>query len=94
MLIHSCFGFVPISRFLDSKCSKIDWVICKTRATIEEYKKLKQSIVTEAVTKGIRGSRPLKDSGIEWIGEIPQEWTIKVAFQLFQQVKNRNLGLV
>ena len=65
-----------IATFLDQKCSEIDAVIEKTKATIEEYKKLKQSVITEAVTKGIRGNRPMQDSGIEWIGEIPAEWEI------------------
>lgn len=63
-----------IADFLDRKCAEIDTVIDKTKATIEEYKKLKQSVITEAVTKGIRGDRAMKDSGIEWIGEIPAEW--------------------
>lgn len=63
-----------ISAHLDSECAKIDDVIAKTRATIEEYKKLKQSVITKAVTKGIRPNREMKDSGIEWIGEIPKEW--------------------
>ena len=61
---------------LDRKCTEIDSVISKTKATIEEYKKLKQSVITQAVTKGIIPNRPMKDSGIEWIGEIPQEWEI------------------
>ncbi len=65
-----------IADFLDCKCSEIDAVIEKTKATIEEYKKLKQSVITQAVTKGIRGNRPMKDSGIEWIGEIPAEWDV------------------
>lgn len=62
--------------FLDHKCAEIDSVIAKTQRTIEEYKSLKQSIITEAVTKGVRGERPMKDSGIEWIGEIPVEWEV------------------
>ena len=66
-----------IASFLDRKCAEIDSVIADTQRTIEEYKKLKQTIITEAVTKGIRGERPMKDSGIEWIGEIPVEWDIK-----------------
>ena len=60
--------------FLDHKCAEIDSVIAKTQRTIEEYKSLKQSIITEAVTKGVRGKRPMKDSGIEWFCEIPEEW--------------------
>ena len=61
---------------IDVKCTEIDSIIESTRASIEDYKKLKQSVITEAVTKGIRGKRPLKDSGVEWIGEIPAEWGI------------------
>lgn len=64
-----------IADFLDRKCADIDNVLEKTKASIEEYKKLKQSVITEAVTKGIRGERPMKDSGIEWIGKIPKEWS-------------------
>lgn len=60
-----------IAAFLNAECAEIDTVLEKTRASIEEYKKLKQAIITQAVTKGIRGDRPMKDSGIEWIGEIP-----------------------
>lgn len=73
---------VPISEqqkiadFLDEKCSHIDSVLEKTRASIEEYKQLKQSVITKAVTKGIRPNRPMKDSGIEWIGQIPEDWNI------------------
>ena len=63
-----------IANFLDKECARIDSVIELTRQSIEEYKKLKQSIITEAVTKGIRPNRPMKDSGIEWIGDIPEDW--------------------
>lgn len=75
-----------IADFLDEKCAEINTVIEKTKATIEEYKKLKQSVITQAVTKGIRSNRPMKDSGIEWIGEIPAEWdlrAIKTSFSVY-----------
>ena len=65
-----------IAAFLDAECAEIDAVLEKTRASIEEYKKLKQAIITQAVTKGVRGDRPMKDSGIEWIGDIPAEWSV------------------
>lgn len=65
-----------IIAYLDRKCADIDNVLEKTKASIEEYKKLKQSVITEAVTKGVRGPRPMKDSGIEWIGEIPEDWML------------------
>ena len=71
-----------IANFLDTQCSHIDSVIEKTRAAIEEYKKLKQSVITEAVTKGIRPNREMKDSGIQWIGELPKEWDITVVGRL------------
>ena len=63
-----------IADFLDTKCAGINDILEKTRASIEEYKKLKQSVITEAVTKGIRENRPMKDSGVEWIGGIPEDW--------------------
>ena len=65
-----------ISAYLDSKCSHIDIMLSKIRSSIEEYNKLKQAIITQAVTKGVRGKREMKDSGVEWIGEIPKEWDI------------------
>ena len=65
-----------IAAFLDAECAEIDAVLEKTRASIEEYKKLKQAVITQAVTKGIRGDRPMKNSGIEWIGEISQDFEI------------------
>ena len=72
-----------IVSFIDKKCAEIDAVIEKTKATIEEYKKLKQSVITEAVTKGIRGNRTTKDSGIEWLEQIPAEWEIYRFKKLF-----------
>ena len=70
-----------IADFLDFKCSQIDSIIEKARVSIDEYKRLKQSIITKAVTKGIRQNRPMKDSGIGWIGEIPKDWEItKIKF--------------
>lgn len=74
-----------IAMFLDRKCAEIDSVIADTQRTIEEYKSLKQSIITEAVTKGVRGKRPMKDSGIEWVGEIPEEWECIRNVYLFRE---------
>lgn len=79
MFVHYCDIDIQqqVADFLDTKCAQIDEILQKTRDTIAEYKKLKQSVITQAVTKGVRGERPMKDSGIEWIGEIPEEWEIK-----------------
>ena len=75
-----------IAAFLDAECAEIDAVLEKTRASIEEYKKLKQAVITQAVTKGIRGDRPMKDSGIEWIGEIPAEWNKDKVIRVFSVI--------
>lgn len=63
-----------LAEHLNFECSNIDTILSKTRSSIEEYKKLKQAVITQAVTKGVRGEREMKDSGVEWIGEIPVEW--------------------
>ena len=76
-----------IAAFLDAECAEIDAVLEKTRASIEEYKKLKQAVITQAVTKGVRGDRPMKDSGIEWIGEIPAEWGVVPHKRIMHKVK-------
>lgn len=69
-----------IAEFLDKKCSEIDSLIELQEQMIEELKAYKQSVITEAVTKGIRneelGVRNYKDSGIEWIGDVPEEWEV------------------
>ena len=79
-----------IAAFLDAECAEIDAVLEKTRASIEEYKKLKQAVITQAVTKGVRGDRPMKDSGIEWIGEIPAEWDVIRVKQLLKERNERS----
>ena len=77
-----------IAAFLDAECAEIDTVLEKTRASIEEYKKLKQAVITQAVTKGIRGDRPMKNSGIEWIGTCPLNWTVcRIKNVIFPQEK-------
>ena len=63
-----------IADYLDSKCSKIDEYIAKQQQLIEKLKEYKQAIITEAVTKGLNPDVPMKDSGIEWIGKIPEKW--------------------
>ena len=68
-----------IACYLDSVCSDIEVLISKARSSIEEYKKLKQAVITQAVTKGVRGEREMKDSGVEWVSYIPVDWnTIKL----------------
>lgn len=65
-----------IVHYLDTVCSEIDAMLSKTRSSIEEYKKLKQAVITQAVTKGVRGEREMKDSGNPWFGQIPTDWKL------------------
>lgn len=67
---------LQIADYLDKKCGEIDKVIETEKSVIEKLKEYKQSIITETVTKGLDKSVPLKDSNIEWIGKIPQHWSI------------------
>ena len=79
-----------IVSFLDLECKQIDDLLSKSRSSIEEYKKLKQAVITQAVTKGVRGKREMKDSGVEWISEIPANWTVKRGKQLFSETNERS----
>ena len=65
-----------IAEYLDSKCAQIDSIIEESKKSIEEYKAWKQSVIFEAVT-GKNLNCKKKDSGIEWIGEIPEGWEVK-----------------
>lgn len=65
-----------IVEILDKKCSQIDNLITNQQQQIEKLKQYKQSLITEVVTKGLEPNVPMKDSGVEWIGEIPEDWEI------------------
>lgn len=65
-----------IANYLDRKCSQIDTIIARQEEVIEKLKAYKLSVITEAVTKGLNPDVPMKDSGVEWIGEIPEHWTV------------------
>ena len=70
-----------IANYLDRKCSQIDTIIAQQQEVIEKLKAYKLSVITEAVTKGLNPDVPMKDSGVEWIGEIPEHWD-------FRRIKN------
>ena len=64
-----------IAAYLDDKCGAIDDIITEAKAGIEEYKAWKASVIFEAVTKGLDPNAEMKDSGVEWIGQIPKGWS-------------------
>lgn len=65
-----------ISSFLDTKCGEIDSLISIQEEMISELLAYKQSVITEAVTKGLDKMAKMKNSGVEWIGDIPEEWEV------------------
>lgn len=76
-------GQQRIVSLLDEKLTGIDRLIEIENQQIEKLKEYKQAVITEAVTKGLDKSAPMKDSGVEWIGKIPEDWSIqKILYQL------------
>lgn len=72
---------IAIAAYLDAKCAKVDNVISVQQKRIELLKELKQSVITNAVTKGLDKNVEFKPSGIEWIGDIPEKWEVgKIKF--------------
>ena len=77
-----------IAEFLDGKCLEIDELVSLQEQMIKELQAYKQSVITEAVTKGLDPNAPLKDSGISWIGEIPEHWNVKRIKYIFNNLNN------
>ena len=91
-----------IVHFLDRKCSAIDTAIEKTKGSIEKLEEYKKAVITKAVTKGLNPDAKMKDSGIEWIGEVPETWDVKrIKYaclerkekKIFKDAPNRYIGL-
>ena len=81
ILLPSLYEQQAIASYLDRKMEMIDASITSINTQIEELKSYQQSIISEAVTKGLNPNVPIKDSGVEWIGQIPKDWNIiKLAF--------------
>jgi type I restriction enzyme S subunit len=66
-----------IASYLDKKCGEIDKAIATQEKRVELLKELRQNIITQAVTRGINPDVPFKDSGVEWIGEVPGHWEVR-----------------
>lgn len=76
-IIPSVLEQQSIAAYLDQKCGEIDELITLQEEMITKLQSYKQSVITEAVTKGLDKNVPLKDSGVEWIGMIPEHWEVK-----------------
>lgn len=77
-----------IASFLDEKCGEIDELVSLQEQMISELQAYKMSVITEAVTKGLNQNVPMKDSGVEWIGMIPEGWGVTKFKNLFQIKKD------
>lgn len=83
---------IKIVKLLDDYCNKIDAVIVSTKESIEEYRKLKHSIISHAIINGIDENEEKEEISVDWIGRIPLEWCVKTLGQLCIPVKNKNVG--
>ncbi|ERL12225.1 type I restriction modification DNA specificity domain protein [Coriobacteriaceae bacterium BV3Ac1] len=83
-----------IADYLDEKCAEIDRAVSAAEQSIEEYKAYKNSVVYRAVTKGLDADAPMKDSGVEWLCEVPVGWGLRQVGQLADQTKTPNKGMV
>lgn len=78
-----------IADYLDETCSKIDEIIAEAKASIDEYKELRESVISNATTRGIKKNRSMKSSGVEWLPEIPADWNVLSPKVVFTQRKDR-----
>lgn len=76
-----------IADYLDETCSQIDEIIAEAKASIDEYKELRIAAVNDAVTHGIHNNA-IKDSNVDWIGKIPDNWKIIITKRLFKIKKD------
>lgn len=79
-----------IVNFLDEKCSELDTLTSDIQKQIDTLEQYKKSVITEAVTKGLNPDAEMKDSGIEWVGQIPVSWHIHPVSIYFEERKNKN----
>lgn len=84
---------LSISTYLDSQTQKIDQLIANKKAQVERLKELRQIEINNAVTKGLNPHAPMKDSGIEWLGEIPGHWGVKRVKNVFSFYNNVRIPL-
>ena len=83
-----------IVSFLDTETARIDNLISKQEKLIELLEEQRKSIISHAVTKGLNPNAPMKDSGVEWLGEVPEHWEVKRFGYIFTENKKKNIGLI
>ena len=76
-----------IADYLDDRCAKIDAIIAEAKASIEEYKELKQSMIAGKVKMGVRPASTVKNSGVNYLGDIPSHWQVRRISTLYEESK-------
>lgn len=79
-----------IADFLDAKCAEIDALTADIQTQIDTLEQYKRSVITETITKGLNPDAEMKDSGIEWVGEIPAHWLVHPVYYYYGERKNKN----
>jgi type I restriction enzyme S subunit len=75
---------IKIANFLDHETAKIDTLIAKQEKLIELLKEKRQAVISHAVTRGLNPNTPMKDSGVEWLGEVPKHWKVYPTKRFFR----------
>ncbi|MDY0300459.1 MAG: restriction endonuclease subunit S [Trichlorobacter sp.] len=83
-----------IAQFLDQKTALIDQAIAIKEQQIKLLNERKQIIIQQAVTQGLNPNAPMKNSGVEWIGQIPEHWGVSLGFTVYKEVRDSNKGLI
>ena len=94
LLLPSLDEQQKIVAFLDTETTRIDNLIAKQEKLIELLEEQRKSIISHAVTKGLNPNAPMKDSGVEWLGEVPEDWEVKRFGYIFTENKKKNIGLI
>jgi type I restriction enzyme S subunit len=84
--------FGKIVDFLDHETAKIDTLIEKQQQLIKLLKEKRQAVISHAVTKGLNPNAPMRDSGVEWLGEVPEGWEVRGVSKLSQKITNGYVG--
>jgi len=85
---------IKIANYLDQKTAQIDKAISLKEQMIERLKERRQILINDVVTKGLDKTVKMKDSGVEWIGEIPEHWEVLPGFRVYKENKTKNIGMI
>lgn len=92
LLLPSSVEQTQIANFLDHETAKIDTLIEKQQQLIKLLKEKRQAVISHAVTKGLNSRAPMKDSGVEWLGEVPEHWGCAAISKVTNKITNGYVG--